>query len=90
MLLPFIVIMFRRATNIPAHSALLPTVPSLIGAVIMAGSLSLKFFDSTRMNGALELALQMTAGITIYFSYLYCFARGELRPLLSAILSRGH
>jgi O-antigen/teichoic acid export membrane protein len=89
-LLPVFVIMFRRATNIPGHSALLPPVRSLIGAVIMAGFLSLQFFHSTWMNGALEFALQVIAGIAIYFSYLYCFARSEFRSLLSGVLSRVH
>ena len=79
---------FRRATNIPGRSALLPSVRALIGAVIMAGLLSLPFPHPTWMNGALVLALQVIAGIVIYFSYLYCFARGALRSFLSTVLSR--
>ena len=34
---------FRRATNIPGRSTLLPSVRALIGAVIMAGLLTLPF-----------------------------------------------
>ena len=90
LLLPFVFMIFRRATNIPGRSALLPPVRALIGAVIMAGLLSLPFLHPTWMNGALEFALQVIAGIVIYFSYLYCFARGEFRFLLSAVLSRVH
>jgi O-antigen/teichoic acid export membrane protein len=88
MLLPVVVIMFRRATNIPARSVLLPSASSLIGAVIIAGFLSLPFLHPTWMNGALELALQVIAGIVIYFSYLYFFARDELQSFLSPVLSR--
>ena len=87
-LLPVFVIMFRSATNIPGRSALLPCVHSLIGAVIMAGVLSFPLVHPTWMNGALEFALQVITGIVIYFSYLYCFARAEFRPLLSAVLIR--
>ena len=89
-LLPVFVIMFRSATNIPGRSALLPCVHSLIGAVIMAGILSLPVLHPTWMNGVLEFVLQVVGGISIYFSYLYFFARGELRPLLSAVLIRTH
>ena len=87
-LLPAFVIMFQRATNISGHNAVLPCVRSLIGAVIMAGILGLPWFHPT--NGALELALLMIFGIAIYLSYLYCFARGELRTALSSVLSRVH
>jgi O-antigen/teichoic acid export membrane protein len=89
-LLPVFLIMFRGATKIPAHSALLPCVHSLIGAVIMAGFLSLPFLHPTWMNGVLEFGLQVITGSVIYFAYLYCFARGELQPLLSAVLIRTH
>ena len=90
LLLPFIFMIFRRATDIPGRSALLPSVRALIGAVIMAGLLSLPFPHPTWMSGALEFGLQVIAGIAIYFSYLYCFARNELRFLLSGVLSRVH
>ena len=90
LLLPFIFMIFRRATNIPVRSALLPSLRALIGAVIMAGLLSLPLPHPTWMNAALGFALQVIAGIVIYFSYLYCFARGALRSLLSGVLSRVH
>ncbi len=88
LLLPFVLMIFRRATNIPGRSTLLPSVRALIGAVIMAGLLTLPFPHPTWMNGALVFALQVIAGIIIYFSYLYCFARGALRSFLSTVLSR--
>ena len=43
LLLPFVFMIFRRATSISRRSALLPAVRALIGAVIMAGLLSLPF-----------------------------------------------
>ena len=88
LLLPFVFIEFRRATNVPGRSALLPSVRALIGAVIMAGLLSLPFSHPSWMNGALEFAVQVIAGIVFYLSYLYFFARGELRRFLSGVMSR--
>jgi O-antigen/teichoic acid export membrane protein len=90
LLLPFIFMIFRRATNISTRSALMPAVRALMGTVIMAGVISLPFVHPTRMNGNLEFALQVVGGISVYFAYLYCFARDELRPLLSAVLLRAH
>jgi len=89
-LLPVVAAMFHRATDIPIHRALLPAARSLVGALIMAGILSLRVSHPVWMSGALEIAIQTVGGITIYFSFLYCFARDELRPLLSAVLSRVH
>ncbi len=89
LLLPFIFIIFRRATNIQGRSALLPSVHALIGAVIMAGALSLPFLHPSWSNDVFFLALRVVAGIVMYFFYLYCFSRGELRGLLPAVFSRG-
>jgi O-antigen/teichoic acid export membrane protein len=89
-LLPVFVIMFRRATNVPVRSVLPPCMHSLIGAVIMAGLLTLPFLRPAWMNGVLELTLQVIIGVITYFTYLYCFARDELRPLLAALLIRIH
>ena len=86
--LPVVFIIFRRATNIPGLSALLPSVSPLIGAVIMAGLLSLRFPHPGWMSGILMFALQVIAGILVYFSYLYCIARGDLRRFLSGFKSR--
>jgi O-antigen/teichoic acid export membrane protein len=83
LLLPFVFVMFRRATNITGRSALLPPMRALIGAVIMAGALSLPFFHGSWSNGVLFLALRAVAGIMMYLFYLYCFSSGELRGLLS-------
>jgi O-antigen/teichoic acid export membrane protein len=88
LLLPVVFLIFRRATNISGRSALVPAVRPLIGAVIMAGLLSLPFPQPTWMNAALLFALQVIAGIAFYFSYLYFFARGDLRPFLSGFKSR--
>jgi O-antigen/teichoic acid export membrane protein len=89
LLLPVVFMIFRRATNIPGRSALLPAVHPLIGAVIMGGSLSLPFLHTGWSNDGFFLALRVVAGIVMYFFYLYCFARGVLRGLLSAVFSRG-
>jgi O-antigen/teichoic acid export membrane protein len=89
LLLPVIFMIFGRATNIPHRSALLPSVRALIGAVIMAGALSLPFLHPSWSNGAFFFALRVVAGIVMYFFYLYCFARGELRGWLSAVFFRG-
>ena len=89
LLLPFIFMIFRRATNIPGRSALLPAVRPLIGAVIMAGALSLPFLHPSWSNDGFFLAVRVVAGIVMYFFYLYCFARGVLRGLMSAVFSRG-
>jgi O-antigen/teichoic acid export membrane protein len=89
LLLPVVFTIFRRATNIPHRSALLPSMRALIGAVIMAGALSLPFLHPSWSNDVFFLALRVVAGIVIYFFYLYCFARGVLRGLLSAVFSRG-
>jgi O-antigen/teichoic acid export membrane protein len=89
LLLPFIYIIFRRATDIQGRSALLPSVHALIGAVIMAGVLRLSFLHPSWSNGVFFFALRAFAGIVMYFFYLYCFSRGELRGLLSAVFSRG-
>ncbi|MGA9567720.1 MAG: hypothetical protein WBS19_19505, partial [Candidatus Korobacteraceae bacterium] len=85
--LPVVLMIFRRATNIPGRSALLPAVRPLIGAVIMAGLLSLPFSHPTWMNGALELALRVIGGILFYFSYLYFFAPGALSQFSPALES---
>jgi O-antigen/teichoic acid export membrane protein len=87
LLLPFIFMIFRRATNIPGRSALLPAVRPLIGAFIMAGLLSLPFPHPTWMSGLLEFALQIAAGIVFYFSYLYFFAPGALSQFSPALES---
>ena len=86
LLLPVVFVIFRRATNIPSRVALLPSLHALIGAVIMAGLISLPFSHPAWMNGALEFALRVIAGVAFYFSYLFFFARGNLRPVLSVIL----
>jgi PST family polysaccharide transporter len=79
-LLPIIALMFRHATKIPVRRALLPSLHSLIGAVIMAAALvSLPFAPPTGLAGAIQLGLQVLAGILLYFAYLYCFARDEFR-----------
>ena len=88
LLLPVAFTIFRRATNIPHRSALLPSMRALIGAVIMAGALSLPFLHPSWSNDVFLLALQVVAGIVMYFFYLCCFARGALRGLFSAVLSR--
>ena len=87
LLLPFIFMIFRRATNIPGRSALLPSAPALVGAAIMAGLLSLPFPHPTWMNGPLELVLQVVAEIVFYFSYLYFIAAGSLGQF-SPVLER--
>ncbi len=79
-LLPVIAFMFRRATNIPAHRALLPSAPALAGAITMAIALSLPFTSSVGMPGGVWLALRISLGILIYFCFLFCFARDDLRP----------
>lgn len=84
LLLPVVFMIFRRATNIPHRSALLPSMRALIGAVIMAGLLSLPFPHPAWMNGALEFALHVIAGIVFYFSYLFFFARADLAPISQA------
>jgi hypothetical protein len=88
LLLPVVFTIFRLATNIPHRSALLPSIRALVGAVIMAGLLSLPFPHPTWMNGGLELVLQIIAGIVFYFSYLFFFARGDIRSFLSAAIFR--
>jgi hypothetical protein len=89
LLLPVVFMIFRRATNIPYRSALLPIVPALIGAVVIAGALGLPFSHPSWSDDAFFFAFRVVAGIVIYFVYLYCFARGELRGLLSTVFSRG-
>ena len=85
LLLPVVFTIFRRATNIPHRSALLPCMRALIGAVIMAVLLSLPFPHPTWMNGAPSFALQVITGILFYFSYLYIIARGDLRSFLPTL-----
>ena len=46
LLLPVVFMIFRRATNIPSRIALLPSLRALIGAVIMAGLISLPVLAS--------------------------------------------
>jgi O-antigen/teichoic acid export membrane protein len=82
-LLPIIAVIFHRATGIP-YRALLPSVHPLIGAVVMAIVLSIPIAPQTGVDGAIALGLEVSAGVLIYFSYLYCFARNELRALLPA------
>jgi O-antigen/teichoic acid export membrane protein len=90
LLLPFVFVIFRRATNIPGRVAMVPAARALIGAVIMAGLLSLSVLHPTGMNGNLEFALQVVGGILIYFAYLFWFARRELRYLLAGVLIPSH
>jgi O-antigen/teichoic acid export membrane protein len=80
-LLPIIAVIFHRSTGIP-YRALLPSVHPLIGAVIMAILLSIPIAPQTGVDGALALGFEVSAGVLIYFSYLYCFARNGLRALL--------
>ena len=87
LLLPVVFVIFRRATNIPARSALLPAARPLIGAVIMAGLLSLPLPHPTWMSGALEFALRVIAGITFYSSYLYFFSPEALTQFSSVLNS---
>ena len=82
-LLPIIAVIFHRATGIP-YRALLPSVHPLIGAAVMAIVLSIPIAPQTGVDGAIALGLEVSAGVLIYFSYLYCFARNELRALLPA------
>ena len=89
-LLPVIAVMFRRATAVSEHKALLQSARSLVGAVLMAILVSLPFAPRTGVAGAIELGLQVLLGILFYFSYLYFFARNDLRPFLPAALSRAY
>ena len=77
-LLPFVFMMFQRATSCPASCALRASWRELIGAVIMAGLISLPFLHPTWMNGAFEFASRVIAGIVFYFIYLFTFAPGSL------------
>ena len=86
LLLPIVFMIFRRATNIPVRSALLPSMRVLVGAVIMAGLLIIPYPHPRWTNGAVVFAIHVIVGITVYFSYLYCFARGALRTLLPVAL----
>ena len=89
LLLPIVFVIFRRATNIPARSALLPSARALIGAVIMAALLCLPSPHPGWMNSAVVFALQVIAGILVYFSYFYCFMRNEFQSFVSAFLPHG-
>jgi O-antigen/teichoic acid export membrane protein len=86
-LLPIIAVIFRRATGIPEYWAFLPSLHPLIGAVIMAMLLTIPIAPHTGVSDAVALGLEVLAGVLIYFSYLYCFARKELRALLPANVS---
>ena len=86
LLLPVVFMNFRRATNIPGRIALLPVVRPLIGAVMMAGLLSLPFPHPTWMNAALEFALRVIAGIMFYFSYLYFLSPEALSAIIRPAL----
>lgn len=85
--LPVVFMIFRRATSIPGRSALLPAIRPLIGAVIMAGLLSLPFPNPPWMNGALEFALRVIGGITFYFSFLF-FLRAETYAICCLLFCR--
>ena len=87
LLLPFVFMIFRRATNIPSRIALLPSLRALIGAIIMAGLISLPFSHPIWMNGALEFGLRVIVGIVLYFSSLFIFAAGSLSQF-SPVLER--
>ena len=84
-LLAVVAIMFRRATHIPEHRALVPSVRPLIGAAIMAILISLPFAPATWISGPFAFAGHGIAGALLYFSYLYIFARDELRSLTARI-----
>ena len=81
--LPVVFMIFRRATNIPGRSALLPAVRPLIGAVIMAGLLSLPFSHPTWMNGALMFALQSDRGNRVLFFLLIFLCAWSLKPVFA-------
>jgi O-antigen/teichoic acid export membrane protein len=83
-LLPIIAVMFRCATGISVYRAFLPSMHPLIGSVIMASLLTVPIAPRTGIDGVLALALEVSAGVLIYLSYLYVFARNELRALLQS------
>ena len=88
LLLPVVFMIFRRATNIPSRIALLPCLRALIGAVIMAGLISLPFAHPTWMNGALEFALRVIGGNRVLFFLLIFLCARRLKRFLSAFVFR--
>jgi hypothetical protein len=73
LLLPFIFMIFRRATDVPSRNALMPAVFALVGAA-MADLLSLSLLHPTGMDGNLEFALQVV-GESCFISLTYIALR---------------
>jgi O-antigen/teichoic acid export membrane protein len=86
LLLPVFLVMFGRECRVPVDSALRPPLRLLIGAIVMAVLLSLPFLRPAWLYHGLDFAFLIVAGMLFYAVYLYCFARGELRALLSNVL----
>lgn len=86
LVVPLFVTMFSRECRIPVYSALRSPLRLLVGAIIMAALLSLPFLHPTWLHHWIDFGLLIVAGMAFYASYLFCFARGELRILLSTVL----
>jgi PST family polysaccharide transporter len=87
LMLPLFLAMFGRACRMPVFAALWSPLRLLVGAVTMAALLSQPFLRPAWLYHGVDFAFLVVAGVAFYLTYLYCFARGELRLLVSTVLS---
>ena len=86
MLLPIFLGIFGRACRMPAYSTFRPALRPLIGATIMAAFVSIPFLRHAWLFARdLDVAVFGIAGMMVYVSYLYFFARGALQALVADV-----
>jgi O-antigen/teichoic acid export membrane protein len=86
-LLPIFLLLFRRTCGVSVQSAVQPAARSLIGAIIMAGFLSLPFLRVQWFRGRSDFIFLVVIGISFYMTYLCSFARAEFKSFVRQIFS---
>jgi O-antigen/teichoic acid export membrane protein len=85
--LPVFSIAFSQSCHISVSRLLLPSLPSLIGALCMAAFVSLPPLHPVWLRHGTDVILLVAVGIIFYMVFLYFFARDQLMELLGDILS---
>jgi len=87
-LLPLFLVVFYRQCHLPVLKVLRPPLSSLLGAIIMAGTVSLPFLHLVWLDGRLNLIVLVTIGAVVYGAFLYSFSRDQLIEALTGFFPR--
>ncbi|HVY14427.1 MAG TPA: oligosaccharide flippase family protein [Rhodopila sp.] len=86
--MPVFLVMFGRACRISPFAVALPPLQSLAGAGLMAVFLRLPVFHPNWLGRAPDMLLLIAIGLMFYGTYLYLFARRQLRDFIADVV--GH